>query len=132
MYTDIKLDDNLQPSPAASGDAVLVSEIEELIQEIKLEAMTQEGELFFDETYGWSLLDFIQRDHDELYEIELKERAKTKLSRHDVIDTDSIEIKTSFVEDIMNFLITFKIHGDSTTYSIPVSLSRINVEVTND
>lgn len=132
MYTDIKLDDTLQPSQAASGDAVLVSGIEELLQEIRLEAMTQEGELFFDESYGWSLLDFIQRDYDDLFDVELKERAKNKLSKYDEIDQESIEVSTSFEEDRINFLINFKIIDEEQTYTIPVGLSRINVEVANN
>lgn len=132
--TDIKLSDEQQIINAANGETLLTTDIEELIQSIKLEAMTQEGELFYDLSYGWSLYDFIQRDNDELFSVELNDRAKNKLKKYEEIDQDTINITTEVDEeesDIMHFQISFKRITENTTYSVDVSLSRISVEVIN-
>ena len=63
---DIKLDDNWQLTPAASGDAPLTDDEEGLLQTIRTESMTQEGELFYDEEFGWSLLDYIHAQESDL------------------------------------------------------------------
>ena len=62
---DIMLDEDGQPVSDGNGDTALVSDDECWLQDIKNEAMTEEGELFYedeegDASYGWSLLDFMQ------------------------------------------------------------------------
>ena len=54
-YTDIALDENWQPAVRSNGDFATVSDLDCLMQEIRLEALTTQGELFFDPEFGWSL-----------------------------------------------------------------------------
>lgn len=75
---DIRLDEDWQLTRAADGDAPVVEGLEEFLQEIRLESMTQEGDLFYDSEYGWSLLDFIQRDDSELTRLEIQDRIRRK------------------------------------------------------
>ena len=56
---DIMLDEDGQPVSDGNGDTALVSDDECWLQDIKNEAMTEEGELFYedeegDASYGWS------------------------------------------------------------------------------
>lgn len=127
--TDIKLDDVWQLTRSATGDAPIATGFECTMQDIRLEALSQEGELFYDTEWGWSLIDFIQSEDDDLTELEIKERIKTKLERRDIISQDSINTVIDFADDIINILVTFQFVNDSDTYSINVSLDRISVEV---
>ena len=61
---------------AADGDAPVAEGLEEFLQEIRLESMTQEGDLFYDPEYGWSLLDFIQRDDSEADKVGNQDRIR--------------------------------------------------------
>ena len=60
--TDLMLDDTGQPVPLASGEEALAGGLDCFLQDIRLEALTMEGECFFDSDYGWSLLDFCHRE----------------------------------------------------------------------
>lgn len=127
--TDIKLDDSWQLTQAATGDAPLVSGFDCIMQDIRLEAMTQEGELFYDDAWGWSLLDFVQSEDDELTLIEIKERIREKLEKREIIDADTITTGVQFEADALKILVTFCFVGSSETYSVSVTVDRVNVEV---
>lgn len=127
--TDIKLDSSWQLTQAATGDAPLVSGFDCIMQDIRLEAMTQEGELFYDAEWGWSLLDFIQSEDDELTIIEIGERVREKLERRDIIDAETIATDVKLENDALKIYVTFCFVGDSQTYSVNVIVDRVNVEV---
>lgn len=127
--TDIKLDEIWQLTRSATGDVPTASGFECAMQDIRLEALSQEGELFYDTEWGWSLIDFIQSEDDDLTELEIKERIKAKLERRDIISQDSINTVIDFTDDIIKILVTFQFVNDPDTYNINVSLDRISVEV---
>lgn len=127
--TDIKLDNTWQLTQAATGDAPLVSGFDCIMQDIRLEAMTQEGELFYDDTWGWSLLDFIQSEDDELTIIEIGERVREKLEKREVVDAETISTDVKLEADAIKIFVTFCFVGDSDTYSVSVTVDRVNVEV---
>lgn len=128
--TDIRLDDAWQLTQGANGDAPLISGTDCLLQDIRLEALTQEGELFYNKEYGWSLLDFVQRDPDDgMTILEIQERVKSKLSRRPEVDADSITVDISFSNDILYITATFSFIGVSGKYNVTVGLDRVNVEV---
>lgn len=127
--TDIKLTESWQLTQATNGDAPIIADIECLIQDIKLEALTQEGELFYDSGYGWSLLDFIQSDDDDLIRLEIKERVKSKLERRSEIDIESVQTGIQFEEDALRLKVSFRLSNGGQDYSIDIELSRVNVEV---
>ncbi len=127
--TDIKLDENWQLTAAANGDAPITSNTDCLIQDIRLEAMSQEGELFYDEDWGWSLLDFLQMQDDDLTKLEIDQRIKTKLSRREEIDSETIQTQLTFEDDKVSIKVAFKFINDSTQYNLDIALDRVNVEV---
>ncbi len=129
---DIKMDETWQLTQAANGDAPTVSGIECILQDIKLEAVTQENEIFYDEEYGWSLLDFIQAEEDSLTRTEIEQRIKSKLSKRDYINSDSIEVLIIFSEVTLSISIAFKFIDEDETYTVDLVLNRIKVEVINE
>jgi hypothetical protein len=127
--TDIKLDEDWQLTAAANGDAPITSNTDCLIQDIRLEALSQEGELFYDETWGWSLMDFIQMQDDDLTRLEIEQRIKTKLSRREEIDNGTIQTALSFEDDKISVKVAFKFINDSRQYNLNIELDRVRVEV---
>ncbi|EPR07756.1 hypothetical protein [Ruminiclostridium papyrosolvens] len=127
--TDIKLDESWQLTQAATGDAPIASGFECIMQDIRLEAVSQEGELFYDDTWGWSLVDFFQSEEDDLTIIEIKERVREKLEKREVIDAETVSTEVNFESDALKVIVTFCFVGDSTTYSVSVTVDRVNVEV---
>lgn len=127
--TDIKLDSNWQLTAAANGDAPLASGLDCVFQDIQLEALTQEGELFYDESWGWSLLDFIQSQDDGLTRLEIEQRVRMKLANRTEIDVETIETVTAFKDDRIVIGVAFKFIGESTTYQLNIELDRVRVEV---
>lgn len=125
---DIKLDADWQLTQATNGDAPIVSDIDCLVQDIKLESLTQEGELFYDLEYGWSLLDFIQRDDDDLTRLEIKDRVRSKLEKRPEIDIESVRIEIEFNEDTLRLEVSFRLNNGQAV-EIDVALSRVGVEV---
>lgn len=127
--TDIKLDDNWQLTPAASGDIPVTSGKDCIIQDIKMEALTQEGDLFYDEAWGWSMLDFLQSQDDELTQVEIRQRVISKLSKRSEIDMESIGVDVSFSLNEIKIQAAFSFMDDSKTYFINIGLDRVKVEV---
>lgn len=127
--SDIKLDDSWQLTQAATGDAPIASGFDCLMQDIRLEAMTQAGEIFYDTDWGWSLLEFLQSEDDELTVLEIGERIREKLGNREIIDPDTISTDINFLDDVITILVTFSFLGDDKTYRLDISLDRVNVEV---
>lgn len=130
--TDIMLDDNGQPVANQYGDFETVIQKNCWIQDIHNEALTEEGELFYEEdngteSYGFSLLDFVQAEHDEFFESELVQRIKEKLStRVDVDERTIIPIITTDGKNV-NVKVRFKINGSDEEYNIEVGTNEIEV-----
>ncbi|MDE7028858.1 MAG: DUF2634 domain-containing protein [Lachnospiraceae bacterium] len=126
--TDIRLDSGWQLTPAASGDAPLTDDTEGLLQTIRTEAITQEGELFYDTDFGWSLLDFIHAQESELVKIEIESRIRKKLAKYGEIISGTVEIQQAWSSDALDIAVTFKL-ADTTEHKIETSLNRIEVEI---
>lgn len=126
---DVKLDDDWQLTPAATGDAPVTDDESGFLQTLQIEALTQEGELFYDEDFGWSLLDFIHQPDNELTRIEISSRIRRKLTAHEEIIPDSVEISQKWTSDLLNIYIKFQLIS-GTQQSLTLSLNRVQVEVT--
>lgn len=126
--TDIKLNDNWQITPAASGDTPLTDDPEGLLQTIRTEAITQEGELFYDSDFGWSLLDFLHTQESDLVKIEIESRIKKKLAKYAEITSGTVEIQQVWSNDTLSIAVTFKL-TNGTEHTIETSLNRIEVNV---
>lgn len=127
--TDIKLDDEWQLTPAASGDAPVTDDVEGLLQTIRTESITQEGELFYDTDFGWSLLDFVHAQETDLAKIEIESRIKKKLAKYDEIVPDTVEVQQTWKNGVLYIMVTFKLNDDGTVHKVEASLNRIGVEI---
>lgn len=127
---DIKLDDNLRLTQAANGDAPVIVDIECLLQDIKLEAVTQEGDLFYAPDYGWSLLDFMQCEDTDLNRLEISERIRKGLSSYEKVDTAMVQVDVDLKENMLQIHIRFALLGNDNAYELELVLDRIKVVVT--
>lgn len=127
---DIKLNSNWQLAQDVTGDFLKTAgKWECLMQEIQLEALTQEGDLWYDEGFGWSLMDFIHAEADELVELEIKQRVLDKLSWYEEVDISSIKVSLKTGETKWGISILFQFKGESEKQGINIALDRINAEV---
>ncbi len=124
---DILINEDYQMAAAANRDVMTVSEIDELLQNIKIEARTTEGDCFYDTEFGWSLLDFVQAEIDDLTTLQIQQRIKEKLKKHTEIDNNTVTITITEELEIVHFTVRFKIAGAE--YGIAVNLDRVKAEV---
>ncbi len=108
-------------------DAVIIDEVQELIQNIKIEVITIEGDVWYDLEFGWSIYEFLHRPIDEMLKLELHQRIVNKLSRRDEIEKDTIEI--NFIEGDDKLVIKIKMIILDEEAEITVSLDRLTVTV---
>ena len=127
-YTDIALDENWQPAVRSNGDFATVSDMDCLIQEIRLEALTTQGELFFDPEFGWSLPDFLHLRIDDLTLLEIEQRVYARLAARDKIETSSIAVKAQAGDTVLISAV-WRWIGDSKTNRLQVSVGRVDIEV---
>lgn len=127
--TDIRMDGQWQLTQAADGDAPTVTGTEALLQEIRLEAVTQEGELFHDVSFGWSLLDFIQQEENSLLRSEIENRITNKLLRYTEIEVGSVSVICQFIRDKLVIAVSFKLAGEAGLSGLTVSLDRTEVVI---
>lgn len=128
--TDLMLDDTGQPVLLASGEEALAGGLDCFLQDIRLEALTMEGECFFDSDYGWSLLDFCHREIGELEELQIKNRVTEKLRKRDEINPHSIGVGVSRMgDDIVNIHVGFKIANEDVSYQMDLELDGAEVKL---
>lgn len=126
---DIRLDENWKLTQAATGDAPTAADIECILQDIRLESLTQEGDLFYDREYGWSLYDYLQGDDSELIRTAIDTRVRKKLTRREYIDATSIKTQITYTDNTFTVQVRFCFKGNDQVYSMTTSLDRIRVEV---
>ena len=131
---DIMLDEDGQPVSDGNGDTALVSDDECWLQDIKNEAMTEEGELFYedeggDASYGWSLLDFMQGEYDDFTQMEIQQRIRSKMSKRDYIDAGSIQTTVNFDGHIYHIRIAFRRTDSNSEYNIDIESNVVEVIV---
>lgn len=128
--SDLMMDDNGQPVVSAAGENLMVSGIDCFLQDVRNEAVTMEGECFWDADYGWSMLDFIQQERDELLQTKISNRVKQKLSRRSEINQQSITVAVSFLDDDVTAVkVAFKIKNSDVSYEIDLNVDGVETEV---
>lgn len=128
--SDLMMDDNGQPVVSAAGENLMVSGIDCFLQDVRNEAVTMEGECFWDADYGWSMLDFIQQERDELLQTKISNRVKQKLSRWSEINQQSITVTVSFLDDDVTAVkVAFKIKNSDVSYEIDLNVDGVETEV---
>lgn len=127
--TDIRLDSSWQLTQATDGDAPLCFGLECLFQNIILEALTQEGDVFFDQGFGWSLYDFVQSEDDDLTRLEITQRVQTKLQKREVIRPETIKVSAEYEEDSFRLWCSFQFQGESEDRRLTIVIGAVSVEV---
>lgn len=131
--TDIYMDDRGQPVASENGDFKVAENIDCWMQDIRNEMLTAEGELFYEdqediEAYGYSLVDFLNIEYDEMDIEEIKQRIREKLGKRKDIDEDSILI--AVVPDAAgdyHAAVRFQQLDESRKYDMDIDLSEIEV-----
>ena len=128
--TDLMMDERGQPVVSAAGDSLMVSGIDCFLQDIRNEAVTTEGECFWDADYGWSMLDFMQKTRDELEQTRISNRVKEKLSRRSEINQQSISVTVTFLDDdVTGVKVEFKIRNSDVSYEVNLNVDGVEREV---
>lgn len=128
--TDLMMDDQGQPVISAAGESQMVSGIDCFLQDVRNEAVTTEGECFWDADYGWSMLDFLHQEQDELLQIRISNRVKQKLSRRSEINQQSISVAVTFLNnDVTEVKVAFKIKNSDVSYEINLNVDGVETEV---
>ena len=129
---DIKLGDNWQLTQAADGDAPLCSELDCLYQNIGLEALTQLGDLFYDAEWGCGLYGFIQSEFDELTQLEITQRIKSKLERREVILPESIAVMLELQNNNLIIRTLFQLAEENEPRQLNIIVDSVSVEVVSN
>ena len=127
--TDIRLTNDGGLTRAADGDAPICSDYDCIYQNIVLEAQTQPGDLFYDQSFGWGLYDFIQSEDDDLVRLEIAQRARLGLQKREVIVPESIEIDVGFSDDTFRLRCSFQFADEEEPRELNVVISAVGVEV---
>ena len=128
--TDIRLDGAWQLTQAADGGAPLCSGLDCLYQNIILESLTQPGDLFYDEEFGWGLYDFIQSEDTELTRLEITQRVRSKLRKREVILPETIQIQVGFRDSAFQIYCAFRFAEETEDRRLNVIVDAVSVEVT--
>ncbi len=123
---DIKFDFN-NSIIIKDNDIIKIEDNEEIVQNIKIEMLTNEGDVFYDLEFGYSLYEFLHRELDEMLINEIKHRIITKLSRRDYVESSSIKINV--VEKIDKLIFNISFYINKYFSEITLLLDRAKVEV---
>lgn len=131
--TDIRLDANGQPVPDKNGDFATVSGDECWEQDLRLEAATEEGELFYededgDEAYGFGMLDFIHAENDEFTQTEIMQRVRGKLAKRTYLDMAKTTQEVTYSDGIYYNSVSIAKNDSNDEYNIELSTEEVEVE----
>ena len=131
--TDIKLDANGQPVPDKNGDFATVSGDECWEQDLRLEAHTEEGELFYededgDEAYGFGLLDFVHAENDEFTQTEIMQRVRGKLAKRTYLYLAKTTQEVTFRDGIYYDSVSISKNDSNDEYNMELSTEEVEVE----
>ena len=132
--TDILIDQNGQPVAADVTEVMLVHDLDCWLQDIHLEAMTEERELFYEDDqgkycYGFGLLDFQHREYTDFTKTEIQQRIKNKLSKRSYIDERSINISVQFDGEVYHIFVRFKCNDRREEYNMTIQINEVEVTV---
>ncbi|MCM1161487.1 MAG: DUF2634 domain-containing protein [Roseburia sp.] len=131
--TDIRLDANGQPVPDKNGDFATISGDECWEQDLRLEAHTEEGELFYededgDEAYGFGLLDFVHAENDEFTQTEIMQRVRGKLAKRTYLDLAKTTQEVTFRDGIYYDSVSISKNDSNDEYNMELSTEEVEVE----
>lgn len=109
-------------------DVILLDELEEILQNIKIEIVTNESDLFYNEEFGFSLSDFLHREINDMLLLEIRQRIITKFSKREYIDVESITVEFQIKEEKIFITVKFLVKENYDS-EINILLDRTVVEV---
>lgn len=127
--TDIRLSEDWQLTSSSTGDVPLCSARDCFLQDIRLEAVTTPGEIFYNPSWGWGLREYLHREYDELTRLEISQRIQSKLSQRPEVDSSTIEIQMGLTGDRLMMDLYFRLVEETEQEHLQVSLDRVGVEV---
>lgn len=127
--TDIRMSEDWQLTSSSTGDVPLCSARDCFLQDIRLEAVTTPGEIFYNPSWGWGLREYLHREYDELTRLEISQRIQSKLSQRPEVDSSTIEIQMGLTGDQLMMDIYFRLVEETEQEHLQVSLDRVGVEV---
>lgn len=130
---DIMIDEDGQPVVDTNGDLKTVSGDDCWKQDLRLEAHTDEGELFYEdaygaEAYGFGIPDFAHMENDEFARTELSQRIRGKIAKRTYLDPAKTIQDISFADGIYTNHITVSKNNESDSYNIDISTDEVEVE----
>ena len=130
--TDIMLDANGQPVADSSGDFKTVTGDECWEQDLRLEALTEPGELFYedengDEAYGFGMLDFSHAENDEFTQKEIEQRIKNKLAKRKYLDQRKIRQKISYENGVFKDYVSVAKQDSADKYNVELTTEEVEV-----
>ena len=131
--TDIMLDENGQTVADENGEFRTVSGDEFWKQDLRLEAQTEEGELFYededgDEAYGFGFLDFAHEEDDDLTRMEIGQSVRDKLAKREYLDQRKTMQDISFDNGVITDKISVAKQDTKDEYNIELSTDEVEVE----
>lgn len=131
--TDIRLDADGQPVPGKNGDFATVSGDECWEQDLRLEAATEEGELFYededgDEAYGFGMLDFAHAENDEFTQTEIMQRVRGKLAKRTYLDLGKTTQEVTYHNGTYYDSVSISKNDSDDEYNIELSTEEVEVE----
>ncbi len=131
--TDIKLDADGQPVPDKDWDFATVSGDECWEQDLRLEAATEEGELFYededgDEAYGFGMLDFVHAENDEFTQTEIIQRVRGKLAKRTYLDLAKTTQEVIYADGIYHDSLSVSKNDSNDEYNMELSTEEVEVE----
>lgn len=129
---DIALDEYGQVSVSTIGEAMLVSDDECWLQDLKNELLTEEAELFYededgDNSYGYGLLNLMQAEYDEFAEMEIEQRINAKLAKREYIDATTVHSEVKFYDDRYHIHVSFSKVDESKEHNIDIESDGVEV-----
>lgn len=131
MSADIYLNESYQPEIPANGDFRLIAGNDCLFQGLCVEAVSVEGDLWYDLNWGWSLIDFLNAQQDELILLEVEQRCRQKLKTHEEIAVESILVSVEWGVESTNVAIAFRFIDELEQRSLNIKIGKTEIEVTD-
>lgn len=132
--TDIMLDGNGQPVPDRNGDFATVSGDGCWQQDLRLEAATEEGELFYEDisgdgAYGFGMLDFAHAENDGFTQDEIMQRVRGKLEKRTYLDMAKTSQVITFRGGVFHDEIRVSKNDSNDEYNMELSTEEVEVEM---
>ena len=82
--------------------------------------------------WGWGLYEFIQSEFDELIQLEITQRVRSKLERREVILPESIAVTLDLQNDNLIVRTSFQFAEENESRQLNIVVDSVSVEVVSN